>query len=195
MARALPTKSVTFSRSVPQATDLARNKGTTFQILKGLSLSKTCGVPSVTAKASNLLMLGDISAALGPQYQEIIHAASKDFHHVFFVAGQLEYDGRETGEVDCFLQSLSRHYNNVTFLQKNCVLVRPDLVVAGSTMRLGGECLPGHLAHAIDCQHPYRHLLYVCYKAPLARHLRMFPCGVKFVNTEDDYPNNATLTI
>lgn len=125
------------ARNVPKAAAALATSPrlTSFQFLGGLHLAAQR--PVIEKHADCLCLTGDIGLSSSCQYQELISEASDKFQRVFLVAGRCEYGtSPDIPSTDVFLEQLSQTFNNVHFLQRSSVMLRPDLIIAGSTLRL-----------------------------------------------------------
>jgi hypothetical protein len=134
--------------------------------------------PLLERRAENLCMMGDMGHPSSNALQDLLAEASEGYRHVFMLAGRCEY-GRDEGNVDtdALLTEMCKKYRNVNFLQKSSVTVRPDLVVAGSTLRLWPRDgrYAGSFVHLLDelCikgRNEGKKVLYLSYGLPDKHH-------------------------
>jgi hypothetical protein len=153
-------------------------KRTSFQFIGGWHITKDR--PELEQRAENLCMMGDIGKPSGGPFQELLSEASEKFRKVFILAGRCEYGGAVArADTDLFLEQMCQNYDNVNYLQRTAVMVRPDLIVAGSTLRLRSfdERYETNLSHLLDelqnkRRTDGRKVLYLSYGAPERGHLK-----------------------
>ena len=156
---------------------LFRASRSTFQFIGGWHITKTR--PLLEKRAENLCMMGDMGHPTSLAFQDLLSEASSLYRNVFLLAGRCEH-GRDVGSVDtdALLHDMCQKYSNVNFLQRSSVALRPDLIVAGSTLR----CWPRDERYAESFLHLLDELyikegnrekkvLYLSYGMPKKRHL------------------------
>jgi len=124
-------------------------------------------------------MMGDVGDPTQPAYQELLDKATKSFRKVFLLAGRCEYS-QKSEDTDVFLEKLAQCYPNVHYMQRSSVMLRPDLIVAGSTLRLhpADSRYGTGMTHAADEMRTKRledgrKILYMSYGCPDREHLRL----------------------
>jgi hypothetical protein len=118
-------------------------------------------------------------------YQEVIARGARYHEKVFIVPGNSEYCGRNAVKdphrfsmTDVFLERLSRTYTNVHLIQTSSMLIRENILLAGSTMRLGinDHRYTDHYAHCWktfkEAESSGRRLVYLTHQAPHWKHLK-----------------------
>jgi hypothetical protein len=159
-----------------RATNVSRTMASSFQFIGGWHMTKER--PKLEQKAEYLCVMGDMARATSTTYQELLAEASRGFRKVFVVAGRCEYgEDTERTNTDTFLEDLCQRHDNLHFMRRNSVTVRPDLVVAGTTLRLWprDECYASnfeHLLHELRIERSDgKKVLYLSYGVPKAQHL------------------------
>ena len=138
-----------------------------------------------TPRAPYLCLLGNMGIPFTSAYQDVIARGARYHEKVFVVPGASEYSGergwhdpQRLSMTDAFLERLSRTYTNVHLMQTSSLLIRENILLAGSTMRLGltDRRYTDHYAHCWktfkEAESHGRRLVYLTYQAPHWRHLK-----------------------
>jgi hypothetical protein len=148
-----------------------------FQFIGGWHITRER--PAINKRADHLCIMGDMGRPASPLFRELLEDAAEKFKRVFVLAGRCEYGGRLGMEdTDLMLERLCQGYGNMHYLQRSSVMVRGDLIVAGSTLRLWpsdpryADSLP-HLVDELGGKRRAdgRKALYLSYGLPERRHL------------------------